>query len=116
MNEHLSLASRILMTPRRNALRAGHDNTVDVLVRVQAPDAPQRDTAVRPPQAIALVIDRSGSMSGRPLAEARRCAEFVVSRLRPCDAVSTSRRLRAIRRRGAFASLRPIPCWRRRGL
>ena len=51
-------------------------------------DAPADDATVRPPQSHALVIDRSGSMQGRPLAEARRCAEFVVCRLRPADAVS----------------------------
>ncbi len=88
MNEHLSLASQILLTPRRAGLLAGQDNTVDVLVRIQAPDAPVGHTAVRPPQAIALVIDRSGSMEGRPLAEARRCAAYVVGKLRPTDAVS----------------------------
>ena len=86
MNEHLSLSSRIVLTPRRAGLLAGQDNTVDVLVRIQAPDAPAGHTAVRPPQAIALVIDRSGSMEGRPLAEARRCAEYVVGKLRPTDA------------------------------
>ncbi len=88
MTKHLSLASQILLTPLRNGLRAGQDNTVDVLVRVQAPDAPEANAPVRPPQAIALVIDRSGSMSGHPLAEAKRCAEFVVSRMRPTDSVS----------------------------
>lgn len=88
MNKHLSLASQTLLTARRNGLRAGQDNTVDVLVRVQAPDAPEDVAAARPPQALALVIDRSGSMQGRPLTEARRCAEFVVSRLRPTDSVS----------------------------
>ena len=88
MNKHLSLTSQALLTARRNGLRAGQDNTVDVLVRVQAPDAPEGEAAARPPQAIALVIDRSGSMQGRPLDEARRCAEFVGSRLRPTDTVS----------------------------
>lgn len=88
MNEHLSLSSRIVLVPRRAGLCAGRDNTVDVLLRVQAPDTPAGDAPNRPPQSLALVIDRSGSMQGRPLAEARRCAEFVVSRLRPADAVS----------------------------
>jgi len=88
MDQHLSLASLIVLTPRRGGLLAGQDNTVEVLVRIQAPDAPEGHAAVRPPQAIALVIDRSGSMKGRPLAEARRCAEYVVGRLRPTDAVS----------------------------
>jgi len=88
MDKHLSLSSLIVLTPRRAGLLAGQDNTVDVLVRIQVPDAPEGHTAVRPPQAIALVIDRSGSMEGRPLAEARRCAEYVVGKLRPTDAVS----------------------------
>jgi Ca-activated chloride channel homolog len=88
MDKHLSLSSLVVLTPRRGGLQAGHDNTVDVLVRIQAPDAPAGHTAVRPPQAIGLVIDRSGSMGGRPLAEAQRCAEYVVGRLRPTDSVS----------------------------
>ena len=88
MDKHLSLSSLIVLTPRRAGLLAGRDNTLDVLVRIQAPDAPEGHTAVRPPQAIALVIDRSGSMEGRPLIEARRCAEYVVGKLRPTDAVS----------------------------
>ena len=88
MDEHLSLTSRIVLTPRQAGLRAREDNTLDVLVRVQAPDASTGKAVERPPQCVALVIDRSGSMQGRPLAEARRCAEFVVSRLRPADAVA----------------------------
>jgi len=91
LNTHLSLSSSILLAPRRQGLVAGEDNTVEVLVRVQAPDAPEPSAGAvpqRPPQALALVIDRSGSMSGRPLAEAQRCAEYVVSQLRPTDAVA----------------------------
>lgn len=88
MNDHLSLSSTVLLTPGCAGLIAGRDNVVDVLVRIQGPDAPVGHTAVRPPQAVALVIDRSGSMEGRPLAEARRCAAYVVGKLRPTDAVS----------------------------
>ena len=91
MNEHLSLHGATLLTARRHGLRAGQDNVLDVLVRIQAPDAPDATEASnngRPAQAVALVIDRSGSMAGQPLSEAQRCAEFVVSRLRPIDTVS----------------------------
>lgn len=88
MDEHLSLNTTIVLTPRRAGVVDARDNTVEVLVRVQAPDSTPRHTPERPPQALALVIDRSGSMSGQPLAEARRCAEFVLSRLRPIDRLS----------------------------
>ncbi len=88
MNTQTSLSSTIVLTPHRPGLCAGRDNTLDVLVRIQAPDAPQGHVALRPPQALALVIDRSGSMSGKPLHEAKRCAEYVLGKLRPTDAVS----------------------------
>jgi Ca-activated chloride channel family protein len=88
MNAHLSLTSTVVLTPRRAGLCTGQDNTVEVLVRIQAPDAPVGHGGQRPPQALALVIDRSGSMSGRPLEEAKRCAEYVLGMLRPTDAVA----------------------------
>lgn len=88
MNTPLSLSTTVTLTPLRAGLRAGRHNTVDVLVRIQTPDAPAGHTALRPAQALALVIDRSGSMQGRPLTEARRCAEYVIGMLRPTDTVS----------------------------
>lgn len=88
MNDHLSLSTVVTLTPLRAGLCNGRDNIAEVLVRVDAPDAPHGHTAHRPAQAVALVIDRSGSMAGRPVAEARRCAEYVVSKLRPSDRVS----------------------------
>ena len=78
--------SRVVITPLRAALVAQQFNVVDVLVRVQAPEL----TGVPPdvpqaPRALALVIDSSGSMQGRPLEEAKRCALAVVKRLKPSD-------------------------------
>ena len=77
----------LLLTPRRPALLAGHDNELDVLVRVQAPEAP----AGMPPRHalhLALVIDRSGSMAGEPLEHAKRCAEFMLDGLQHSDRLS----------------------------
>jgi Ca-activated chloride channel family protein len=74
----------VLMTPRRPALLSGEHNTVDLLLRMQVPSQPE--TAYeRPPLNLAIVLDRSRSMSGRPLAEAKRCAVMIVDRLGPRD-------------------------------
>lgn len=87
MNEYLSLNTRLLATPARAGLQAEADGQIDVLVRLQAPEA-QPGAKARPPYGIALVIDRSGSMSGRPLEQARRCATFVLDSLHGADKVS----------------------------
>lgn len=81
----------VILTPIRPFLTADQPNTLHVLVRVQGPKAPPTDQ--RPPhepRALALVIDSSGSMRGRPLAEAKRCAEHVVNRLHPQDRVAVA--------------------------
>lgn len=86
-NQNTSCLPALVVTPRRPALLADHDNTLEVLVRLQAPDAPP-GLPPRTPLHLSLVIDRSGSMSGRPLAEARRCAEFVLDGLQASDRLS----------------------------
>ena len=105
MDAHLSLSSTVVLTPRRAGLCAGQDNTVEVLVRIQAPEAPAGNGAQRPPQALALVIDRSGSMAGRPLEEAKRCAEYVLGKLRPTDAVALVKFDNRVQRRWPAAPL-----------
>jgi Ca-activated chloride channel family protein len=70
----------VLITPRRPALLSGFDNTVDFLMRLQAPAAPQ-SASERSPLNLAIVLDRSGSMSGQPLDEAKRCAGMIIDRL-----------------------------------
>jgi Ca-activated chloride channel family protein len=75
------------LQPRVSGLLLGHDNQLDVLVRVTAPElASDRPKPRR--LNLSLVLDRSGSMSGAPLREAKRCVLEIVSRLRPDDYVS----------------------------
>ncbi|MFC1830494.1 VWA domain-containing protein [Thermodesulfobacteriota bacterium] len=78
---------KIAITPHRKALLAGHDNELDVLVRVKAPP-PSNDLPKRQPLNLSLVIDRSGSMHGQPLEEAKRCALMIVDSLDSEDLVS----------------------------
>ncbi len=88
MQNHIAQNTKLILTPRRPALLAGFDNQLDILVRLQAPDAPVEARMERPNYGIGLVIDHSGSMSGRPLEEAKRCAAFVVDRMRVDDQIS----------------------------
>lgn len=78
----------LIVTPLRAGVVAGEAIALDVLVRVQAPDRPPAQRGERAPLHLALVIDRSGSMAGRPLDEAKRCAIEVVERLTPRDRVA----------------------------
>ena len=73
--------------PQREALLSGHTNRLNVLLQAQAPDAPE-SVAVRKPLNLSLVIDRSGSMQGRPLDEAKRCANMIINNLGPTDRAS----------------------------
>jgi Ca-activated chloride channel family protein len=77
----------ILITPVTAAVPVG-GGTLDLIVRVQAPDQPADESAAHrpgPPKRLALVVDRSGSMNGRPLTEALRCVEYIASRMTPAD-------------------------------
>jgi Ca-activated chloride channel family protein len=78
----------VLITPLKPALLQGLAQRLPVLVRIQAPDADPAQQKVRRPYHLSLVIDRSGSMSGAPLAEAVRCAAHIVDRLEPTDIAS----------------------------
>src|SRR3954454_10055941 len=66
------------------AVEAEHD--VNVMLELTAPAS--EPSTVRPPIAIALVLDRSGSMSGEPLETAKRAAVWLVERLGADDRVS----------------------------
>jgi Ca-activated chloride channel family protein len=82
------LLPSILLTPIRQAIPSG-GGTLEVLVRVQAPEMPTGpQAAARPRLRLALVVDRSGSMDGEPLHEALRCVAYIVDRLQPADEVA----------------------------
>src|SRR5436190_218521 len=59
------------------------DTTVHVMLELTAPDAPPGPE--RPPLALALVIDRSGSMHGSPLETPKACAAWLARSLGPTD-------------------------------
>lgn len=86
-----SNAVQLHILPLKQGLPAGQALRTKVLVRVVAPErATSVDTVAKPRAAmdIAIVIDRSGSMSGDPLAAAIGCAENLVRTLRPDDRVA----------------------------
>ena len=55
----------LILTPRRRALLAGHDNVLEVLVRVQAPMDVSADAPKRAPLHVALVIQPLAPLRAR---------------------------------------------------
>jgi hypothetical protein len=78
---------KIHVTPRRNALNRHTHEHLDLLVRVEADPA---DCAGRKPIALnlALVLDRSGSMSDGKLNEAKRCVARLIAGLSEQESVA----------------------------
>jgi len=72
---------------KRAKLEAGRDQTVDVLIRVTPPQLGEVDTG-RPPLNLSLVLDRSGSMAGEKMIQARNAAMFCVDQMLPSDRLS----------------------------
>lgn len=77
----------IILTPVRPALLQGLPTELKVLLQVKAPPRPK--DLPRMPINLAVVLDRSGSMSTEnKLEEAKRCALFVQDRLNQQDMLS----------------------------
>ncbi|MBW3651816.1 MAG: VWA domain-containing protein [Actinobacteria bacterium] len=66
-----------------NLLAVESEHTVHAMVELTAPEAP--DHGRRGALKLALVIDRSGSMTGDKLAVTKACAAYLVRRLAPSD-------------------------------
>jgi len=78
----------IKFTPEKNGILVNHENTFDVLLKIssQVEETPQQRE--RLPLNLSLVIDRSGSMNGEPLEEAKKCACMLVDRMSEKDKLS----------------------------
>jgi Ca-activated chloride channel family protein len=79
-------AVRVHVDVDRGVLPAG--STERAVVKIGLDCLPPSQHVMRPPVNIALVIDRSGSMGGEKIAQAREAALELVRRLAPNDIVS----------------------------
>ena len=72
--------------PLSPAVAADDPSALDLLITITTPDTPAAETSQqRPALNLALVIDRSGSMSGSKLSYARKAARFLAAELSSRD-------------------------------
>lgn len=64
-------------------LAVQQEATVHAMLQLRAPEAPS--TEARTPLSLAVVIDRSGSMSGDRLEYAKACVRYLAQRMAPTD-------------------------------
>ena len=75
------------ITPQRPALLEGYDNETHALLQITADEGlspPTREKSLN----LAIVIDRSGSMCGRPLEEAKKAAIMMIQKMSAEDRVA----------------------------
>ena len=82
------MTMQMQLKPLRPALLAGEENSVFVLVQIQAPESNGEHTNT--PLNLGICLDRSGSMTGAPIVEAINCATRIIDRLRSTDHVSVA--------------------------
>ena len=78
----------IEILPSRPATRRDGETLLPVLVRIATPAPESSNQTKRPRLNIALVLDRSGSMSGAKLQNAKKAAHFAVDQLGDDDRAS----------------------------
>jgi Ca-activated chloride channel family protein len=78
----------IKFTPEKNGILLNQENTFDVLLKISSEVEDSPKETERLPLNLSLVIDRSGSMNGEPLEEAKKCASMLVDRMREKDRLS----------------------------
>ncbi len=80
-----SKTPKVEMLLQKTKLVAGVDKTVDLLLRITPPEAEMK---ARPQLNIGIVLDRSGSMGGEKMANAREASRFCINELVADDKVS----------------------------
>lgn len=68
----------------RTVIHRHHEQTVHVMLDLEAPPAPPIDRA---PIDVVVVLDRSGSMGGAPLAAVKRATADVIAQIAPDDRI-----------------------------
>ncbi|MBM74083.1 MAG: hypothetical protein CMK59_01675 [Proteobacteria bacterium] len=76
----------LFTTSLKSGVLAGHRSTGYVLIKLQTPVVEEIESS-RGALNLSLVLDRSGSMSGIPLREAKRCAQEAIAHLAEGDRV-----------------------------
>ncbi len=79
-------SNKIEMITEKQKIAEGRDQTVDVLVRITPPVV--ESPSERPKMNLSLVLDRSGSMNGEKMEEAKAAAAYCVDQLLPDDRMS----------------------------
>ena len=75
----------LVLTPIKPAVSINANEPFHVLLRVQAPQLSESKPI---PLNLAVVVDRSGSMQGESIAEAKRCVHYLVEHLSSADQVA----------------------------
>ena len=78
----------IKFTPEKNGILVDEVNTFDVLFRASSTENDSTKKTQRLPLNLSIVIDRSSSMQGQPLDEAKKCASMLVDRMGEKDRLS----------------------------
>ena len=81
----ISKTPKVEMLLQKTKLVAGVDKTVDLLLRITPPEV---ETSARPQLNIGIVLDRSGSMGGEKMANAREASRSCINELVADDKVS----------------------------
>ena len=81
------LALEVVLTPRKQVLVDSQRHNLDLLLRLRSHEH-EASNRKRTPLAISIVIDRSGSMAGGKLEQAKRSAVDIINRLHDHDSVS----------------------------